>query len=109
MIEKKIEELFSTVEDSSLYKEYKEVLRCISLDERINDLIREIKKLKQETVQLKQRNDKREKEVEKIFLMKMEELNNIPLYREYINKKDALEEILKSSSFMISEYIKEKI
>ena len=109
MIESKIDKLFETIENSKEYKDYLKIGNSLSKDERINKLINEIKILQKKSVKLEYEKDESYKEVDKEIEKKVEELNNIPAYIEYLNRMNEFNDILAMSSKMIEDYVDEKI
>jgi cell fate (sporulation/competence/biofilm development) regulator YmcA (YheA/YmcA/DUF963 family) len=109
MIENRIEELFNSIKNSKEYKDYLNIGDVINKDEEIKNLIADIKKLQQKSVRLEYNNDSSYKEVDKEIDMKVEKLNNFPLYREYLNRINKFNDILSESSKTIEDYVNEKI
>lgn len=109
MIEKKIDELFQTIETSKEYQDYLNIGSVLESDQEITTLIDEIKKLQQKSVQLEYQHDTTYKEVDKEIEQKVKLLNSKPIYQEYLRRMDELNEILAMSSFNIEEYVNSKI
>ena len=109
MIENKIDNLFNTIENSKEYKDYLKIGNSLKKDKRINLLIEEIKQLQKESTNLEYNNDPKYKEIDKIIEEKVNELNNIPAYKDYLNKMNKFNDILAMSSKTIEDYIDEKI
>lgn len=109
MIDNKIEELFDTIESSSEYQDYKKIETILKKDKSINELINEIKSLQKESVRLEYNHDNSYKEIDKKIELKVQELNNKPVYQEYLNKMNEINNILAMSSKMIEDYVEEKV
>lgn len=109
MIDNKMEELFETILNSSEYDEYKKIGDILEKDVSINQLINEIKELQQEATFLEYNNDPKYKELDKLIDEKVKELNAKPVYQEYLNKMEEFNEIIKTSSNMLEQYVNEKI
>ena len=109
MIDNKIEELFNTIEDSREYKEYKKIESILDKDKSIKKLIEEIKDLQQESVRLEYEKNDYYKVIDKEIDKKAKELNDKPIYQEYLTKMNELNDILAMSSKMIEDYIDEKV
>ena len=109
MIENKINELFSTIENSKEYKSYMNIGNVLKEDKEINNLINEIKTLQKKSVNLEYNNDPTYKEVDKIIEEKVNLLNSKPIYKEYLRRMNDFNDILASSSNTIENYINEKI
>lgn len=109
MIDNKIEELFNTIEDSKEYQEYKKIENILDKDKSIKKLIEEIKALQQESVRLEYEKNEYYKVIDKEIDKKAKELNNKPIYQEYLTKMNELNDILSMSSKMIEDYIEDKV
>lgn len=109
MIDNKIEELFNTIEDSKEYQEYKKIESILDKDKSIKKLIEEIKALQQESVRLEYEKNEYYKVIDKEIDKKAKELNDKPVYQEYLNKMNELNNILSMSSKMIEDYIEDKV
>ena len=109
MIENNISELFNSIENSNLYKEYKKMSDILSKDKDINKLINEIKKLEKKATYLESINDNKYKEIDEEIKRKSDILNNNHIYQEYLNKMDEFNNELAMSSKIINDYIEEKV
>ena len=105
----KVEELFQTITSSEEYKSYEEIKKILENDQEIKSLINTIKKLQQESVKLEYNKNDKYKEIDKQIKEKINKLNSIPLYKEYIRRMNELNDILSESSFQIEKYINSKI
>ena len=108
-MENSLEELFNSIENSDLYKEYKKMEEILSKDKTIKKSIEEIKKLEQEATHLEHIGDPKYKEIDELIKKKADKLNSNPVYQEYLNKMDDFNDELSISSKMINDYIKEKV
>ena len=106
---KKIEELFNTIENSIEYKKYKEINKTLENNPKIKELVNTIKRLQQKSVKLEEKKDNSYKEIDKQIEEKVKELNSIPIYQEYIKRMNELNYILTESSSNIEKYINSKI
>lgn len=109
MIESKLEELFNSIENSSLYKEYKKIEDILDKDEEIKMLIEEIKGLEKKATYLENIGDKHYLEIDEEIKIKADELNNKQIYQEYLNRMEEFNNELAISSKMINDYIEEKV
>lgn len=107
MIDNKIEELFETIMTSQEYQEYQKILNIINKDKKLSSLIKEIKKLNKQATILEYNGNPKYKEIDKKIKQKTIILNNNPLYNEYKNKMNTLNDILATSSNIIQKYIDE--
>ena len=105
----KIEELFKSIETSEEYKSYLNIKKSIENNEEINNLVKMIKRLQQKSVRLEHENNPEYKEVDKQIEEKVNKLNSIPLYKEYVSRMNKLNDILSESSKNIEDYINSKI
>lgn len=109
MIENKLNELFEAINHSSEYQAYKDIGDVLKKDDEINHLVREIKKLQQESVRLEYNNDPKYKEIDKIIEEKVGLLNEKPIYKEYLNRMNEFNDVLANSSHTLEEYINSKV
>ena len=109
MINSSIEELFNSIENSSLYKEYKRMSNILSKDKEIKELIDEIKELEKKATYLENIGDEKYKEVDEEIKRKADILNNKHIYQEYLNKMDEFNNEIAMSSKMIEKYVEEKV
>ena len=109
MINNTIEDLFKTIEESDEYKKYLKIKNILNSDEEIMKLIEEIKDLQKKSVRLEYNNDSSYKNIDKEIKMKVDILNSKPVYKEYLNRMEILNDILSESSNNIEKYINSKI
>lgn len=109
MINSSLEELFNSIENSNLYKEYKRMSCILSKDKEIKELIDEIKELEKKATYLEQIGDEKYKEVDEEIKRKADILNNKHIYQEYLEKMDEFNNELAISSKMIEKYVEEKV
>ena len=109
MVNSSIEDLFNSIENSSLYKRYMEMNNILSKDENIKKILDEIKELEKEATYLENIGDDRYREVDEEIKRKAEILNNNYIYQEYLNSMNEFNDELSISSKMIEKYVEEKI
>ena len=109
MVNSSIEELFNSIENSSLYKRYKKMSEILSKDSDIKKLLDEIKSLDQEANYLESIGDMKYKEIDEEIKVLADVLNNNCVYQEYLNCMDEFNDELSISSRMIEKYVEEKI
>ena len=102
MINSSLEELFNSIENSSLYKEYIKMKDILNKDS-------EIKVLEKKATYLENIGDESYKEVDKEIKKKADILNNKQVYIEYLNKMEEFNNELAMSSKMIEGYVNGKI
>ena len=109
MVNSSIEELFNSIENSSLYKKYKMMSNILSKDNDIKKLLDEIKELEKEATYLENIGDERYKDVDEEIKRKAEILNNNYVYQEYLNSMNEFNDEISMSSKMIESYVSEKV
>ena len=101
-LETSLERLFNSIENSPLYKEYRQIEDILSKDE-------EIKELEKKATYLENIGDPSYKEIDHQIKDLETVLNNKQVYLEYLDKMDKFNNELSISSKMINDYIKEKV
>lgn len=109
MINSSLEELFNTIENSTLYKEYLKMKDILSKDKEIKLLIDEIKELEKQATYLENIGDNKYKDIDEEIKRKADILNNKQVYQEYLNKMEEFNNELAISSKMIEKYVEEKV
>ena len=109
MINNSIEELFNSIENSSLYKKYKEMSEILSKDSEIKNMLDEIKVLEKEATYLESIGDDKYKEIDEEIKRKADILNNNYVYQEYLNSMDEFNDEISMSSKIIEKYVEEKV
>lgn len=109
MINSSIEELFNSIENSNLYKEYKKMSEILSKDKEIREIINEIKRLEKQATYLENIGDNNYKKIDELIKEKEKILNSKYVYQEYLSKMDDFNNELAMSSRMIEKYVEEKV
>ena len=109
MIETKIDELFDTIKNSKEYLAYLNIGEVLKDNDEVNNLVDEIKKLQQESVRLEEENNPKYKEIDKVIEEKVNTLNSIPVYQEYLRRMEEFTDEIASSRNNIEEYINSKL
>jgi len=109
MINSSIEELFNSIENSSLYKKYKQMSDILSKDIEIKRMLDEIKELEKEATYLENIGDERYKLIDEEIKVKADILNNNYVYQEYLNSMNEFNDEISMSSKMIEKYVEEKV
>lgn len=107
MINNKIDELFQAINESEEYQDYIKIVKILKEDKELTNLIEEIKQLQKEATILEYQNNTKYKEIDNTIKEKLNILNNNPLYVEYKYKMDELNNIISTSSNMITKYLEE--
>ena len=108
-MQNKMEELFQAIKESKEYQSYLNIGSVIEKNDEINNLVNEIKKLQKKSVTLEYQHDDRYHEVDEIIEKKVKELNNNPIYQEYLRRMNEFNDILAESSHQIEEYVNSKV
>lgn len=109
MINSSIEELFNSIENSTLYKEYKKMSEILSKDSDIKRQLDEIKELEKEATYLESIGDNKYLEIDEEIKRRADILNNNYVYQEYLNKMNEFNDEISISSKMIEKYVEEKV
>lgn len=109
MIDNSIEELFTSINDSPEYQEYKKISSILNDNIEVKELIEEIKTLQKEATKLEYNNDNKYMEVDKVIAEKTKLLSSNTYYQEYLSKLKKFNTMLLASSSLIEEYIDEKV
>ena len=109
MINSSIEELFNSIENSTLYKKYKQMSNILSKDSEIKEMLDEIKELEKEATYLESIGDDKYKEIDEEIKKKADILNNNYVYQEYLDRMNEFNDELSMSSRMIEKYVEEKV
>ena len=109
MVNNSIEELFNSIENSSLYKKYKKMSDILSKDMEIKNMLDEIKELEKEATYLENIGDERYKDIDEEIKRKADILNNNYVYQEYLNSMNEFNDEISMSSKMIENYVSEKV
>ena len=109
MINSSIEELFNSIENSTLYKKYKQMSDILSKDSEIKEMLDEIKELEKEATYLEGIGDDKYKEIDEEIKKKADILNNNYVYQEYLNRMNEFNDEISMSSKMIEKYVEEKV
>lgn len=103
-----IDDIIDFIKESDTYKDYTFLKDKLSKNEKANFLIKEIKKNQQELVK-KEINNEDIKELENKINNNLKELNKIPLYVEYINTQEKLNDLYQEIKSRLDDYFYEKL
>lgn len=109
MLDNKIDELFTTIEDSKEYKEYKKLGSILEKDPNITLSLNEIKELQKEATYLEENGDERYKQVDELIASKVKVLESNEIYKEYLSKMKEFNKIIATSSNIIEGYLNNNI
>lgn len=108
-INNKIDDLFKSITSSKEYQTYLNITSVLENNDEVNSLVEEIKNLQQKSVELEYNNDNTYKDIDKVLEEKVDKLNSIPIYQEYLRRMDEFNDIISQSSNTIEKYINSKI
>ena len=109
MVNSSIEELFNSIENSTLYKRCQKMSDILSKDSNIKAMLDEIKTLEQEATYLESIGDLKYMEIDEEIKKKADILNSNYVYQEYLNCMDEFNDELSMSSKIIERYVEEKV
>ncbi len=98
-----VESIVSFIKESDTYKDYIFLKEKLSNNEKAMSLINEIKTIQKQLVK-KEVNNEDIKDLDNLIKEKEEELNKIPLYIEYINKQEQLNDLYQDIKQRLDDY-----
>lgn len=104
----KIEDIISYIKNSATYKKYLLIESQMEHNDDINKLVNEIKVLQKQATKEEHINFNSPIKLDEEIKDKLTQLNNIPLYSEYINTIDELNNTLQDIKNQIETYINRK-
>lgn len=104
----KVDEIVTTIIKSKEYGDYQYLYKKLQKNEKANDLIKEVKNLQKEIVRKESINENVEN-LEKKLKKYLDELENIPLYIEFVEKQKELNEIYQMIKIKLNDYFYEKL
>lgn len=102
-ITSKIDEIIDFIKDSKEYQDYLFLFDKLSKNDRCNSLIKQVKTLQKELVK-KQARGQNINELEEKINKLVSELNAIPLYVEFVDKQQGLNEVYQSIKIRLDDY-----
>ena len=103
-----VDKIIEFIKESADYKDYIYLKDKLSKHEKANNLINEIKTLQKQAV--KQEINKMDtKELDNKIKEKLDELNKIPLYRDFIDKQEILNDMYQAIKNKLDDYFYEKL
>lgn len=103
-----VDKIIDFIKESNEYKDYLYLEDKLSKNEKVNTLIKEIKKLQKELVKLELKKEETKSLEEKIN-NNLEELNKIPVYVEFIKKQEYLNNLYQDIKTRLDEYFYNKL
>ena len=97
----KIDEIIKYIEESSEYQKYLKLKESINKDKDLKELINKVRILQQDVVHHKENKSKLDQMTN--------ELENYPLYREYINTLDEINNIYSIIENSLNNYFRDKL
>ena len=102
-ITSKIDEIIDFIKDSKEYQDYLFLFDKLSKNDRCNSLIKQVKTLQKALVK-KQAHGQNINELEEEINKLVSELNAIPLYVEFVDKQQELNEVYQSIKIRLDNY-----
>ena len=103
-----VDDIIDTIKSSEDYKDYIYLKEKLSKHDKANTLIKEIKKTQKELVK-KESNKEDIKDLEDKINNNLKELNKIPLYVDFINKQESLNELYQVIKTRLDDYFYNKL
>ena len=103
-----IDKIVEYIEETDTYKDYKYLEEKLSKHEKAKSLIKDIKAIQKELVKLEIKKEDT-KELENNINEKISQLNKIPLYREYIDKQEELNDMYQLIKNRLDDYFYNKL
>lgn len=103
LILEKVDSLVKFIKESQEYKEYIYLSEKLSNNKKVQDYIKQIKVLQKEIVK-KEFNKENIMHLEEEIKTSLAELDKIPLYKEFIDKQEELNEIYQLVKQRLDEY-----
>ena len=103
-----VDKIVDYIKETNLYKDYIYLSNKLSKHDKANSLIKEIKDLQKKIVNL-ELNKEYTKELEDKINSNLDELNKIPLYREFIDKQEELNDMYQTVKNRLDDYFYEKL
>ena len=103
-----VDKIIAFIKDSDDYKNYIFLKEKLAKNKKANDLIQKIKVIQKKLVKL-ELNKSDTSILEKEMNLYLEELNKIPLYVEYIQKQEYLNEVYQTIKTRLDDYFYEKL
>lgn len=101
-----LDDLIGSIKESDIYLNYKHILHQVEINGDINKLVNDIKGIQKQLVKEEYVNQSSSiDDLEKKLKIKTEKLNNIPLYKEYIDASNELNDLIQSVNQKIQLYI----
>ena len=103
-----VDKIIEFIKESDDYKDYIYLKDKLSKHEKANNLINEIKLLQKKIVKLEV-NKQDTKELDNKIKDNLDELNKIPLYRDFIDKQETLNDYYQTIKNRLDEYFYNKM
>ena len=103
-----VDKIIEFIKESDDYKDYIYLKDKLSKHEKANNLINEIKMLQKKIVKL-EANKQDTKELDNKIKDNLNELNKIPLYRDFIDKQEVLNDYYQTVKNRLDEYFYNKM
>ena len=104
----KVDEIITYIKETDEYKDYILLKDKLESNDKVKSLIKEVKSLQQNLVKAEAYR-KDSKELESNYNQKLSELDKIPLYNDYKNSVDKLNEMYQTIKNRLDDYFHNKL
>ena len=104
----KVDEIITYIKDTKEYKDYILLKEKLESNDKVKSLIREVKSLQQNLVKAEAYR-KDSKKLESNYNQKLSELDKIPLYTDYKNSVEKLNEMYQTIKNRLDDYFNDKL
>ena len=105
---KEVDKIIAFIKASDIYQDYLFLEEKLHKNEKVSNLIKEIKKLQKELVKKEAKNEDIT-DLNNQINTNLEELNRIPLYVEYTDKQAILNEMYQTIKSRLDDYFYDKL
>lgn len=105
MIDESLNNLITTIKNSKIYINYLHILKQVEKNNDINEIVNDIKNIQKEIVKEEHIHKKDTKGLEEALDKKKKELYSIPLYQDYIEASNELNDMMKQVNKRLQDYI----
>lgn len=105
MIDESLNNLITTIKNSKIYINYLHILKQVEKNNDIDKIVNDIKIIQKEIVKTEHIHKKDITELEEVLDKKKKQLYNIPLYQDYIEASNELNDLIKQVNERLQNYI----
>ncbi len=105
-IKQEVDNLIKLIKESPVYKEHANLETKVNDNKDISYLVKDIKQLQQQAVKAQYKDNKKElTKLEALIETKIKSLYNIPIYQDYIEAAEQLNDVLKEIKKRMEHFI----